>query len=84
MKQARRPYKNQHRARPAAEHEHDEAERSAGGRAADLQLRNDQEGQNMKNSPEFDAYKDFICKMLDRCDMRMIKIIYEFVFAMGK
>lgn len=38
----------------------------------------------MKNSPEFDAYKDFIYRMLDRCDMRMIKIIYEFVFAMVK
>ena len=35
----------------------------------------------MKNTAEFEAYKDFICKMLDRCDLRRIKIIYEFVLA---
>ncbi len=35
----------------------------------------------MKNTAEFEAYKNFICKMLDRCDLRRIKIIYEFVLA---
>ena len=28
------------------------------------------------------AYIDFIAKMLERCDMRRIKIIYEFVLGL--
>ena len=27
------------------------------------------------------AYIDFITRMLERCDMRKIKIVYEFVLA---
>ena len=60
-----------HRARPAA----------APAEGTD---KNDREESTMKNTEEFDAYKDFIVRMLDRCDLRMIKIIYEFVFAMVK
>ena len=60
-----------HRARPAAE--------SAG---TSRHKANDKEDMTVKNTAEFEAYKDFICKMLDRCDLRRIKIIYEFVLAM--
>ncbi len=28
------------------------------------------------------SYIDYICRMLDRCDMRRIKIIYEFVLGL--
>lgn len=71
MKQARRRNQTMHRARPAAA-------------PAQEQGKNDREDSTMKNTDEFNAYKDFIVRMLDRCDLRMIKIIYEFVFAMVK
>lgn len=71
MKQARRRNMMMHRARPAAA-------------PAQEQDKNDREDSTMKNTDEFNAYKDFIVRMLDRCDLRMIKIIYEFVFAMVK
>ena len=71
MNQSRRPNKIQHRARPAAA-------------PAEETDKNDREESTMKNTDEFNAYKDFIVRMLDRCDLRMIKIIYEFVFAMVK
>ena len=71
MMQARRRNQMMHRARPAA----------APAEGTD---KNDREESTMKNTEEFNAYKDFIIKLLDRCDLRMIKIIYEFVFAMVK
>ena len=71
MMQARRRNQMMHRARPAA----------APAEGTD---KNDREESTMKNTEEFNAYKDFIIRLLDRCDLRMIKIIYEFVFAMVK
>lgn len=71
MKQARRRNRMTHRARPAAA-------------PAEGMDNNDREENTMKNTEEFNAYKDFIIRLLDRCDLRMIKIIYEFVFAMVK
>lgn len=71
MMNGRRRNQTMHRARPAA------------APAGDTD-KNDEEENTMKNTEEFNAYKDFICRMLDRCDLRMIKIIYEFVFAMVK
>lgn len=71
MKHGRKRNQMMHRARPAA----------APAEGTD---KNDREESTMKNTEEFDAYKDFIIRLLDRCDLRMIKIIYEFVFAMVK
>lgn len=71
MMHTRRRPGNMHRARPAAH-------------AATPGTKSNDKEDAMKNTEEFNAYKDFIVRMLDRCDLRMIKLIYEFVFAMVK
>ena len=70
VKQARKKVQILHRARPAGTHADERSTRT-----------DNEEDNTMKNNAEFDAYKDFICKMLDRCDLRRVKIIYEFVLA---
>lgn len=72
MKHARRRQRTPSHTRPAR------------AQADEASNNDEREDATMKNTEEFNAYKDFICRMLDRCDLRMIKIIYEFVFAMVK